>query len=329
MLQPRRGQRLAAEAGDEGLVVGEVLGQQLDRDRALEHGVGREEDRRHAARAEARLDPVAAGDLSGGLIVVTPSSRARAPLRSRSFFVSRRDAAALAVAGIVLRTVAVARPSPCPLPWPLPWLPGAGVVAGGVVSVGVVSGGVVGTVSVSVVTVSGGAVSVCVSVVAVVWPSSSSHCSRTSWNSRSKLSSSAERTSALTLSGIDAQDPVDGGGVRIAAAGDVVAGTAADVEAALDRRRAVSAAPVPGQPGSARPRPAARRRRRSPPPRARPGRPRGRAGADMSLRGVSSSLARVEALPEHARQAGRANRGRGLVDRVLDAPPAREPRPCV
>ena len=35
--QLRDGQRLAAEAGDELLVVGEVLGQDLDRDGALEH----------------------------------------------------------------------------------------------------------------------------------------------------------------------------------------------------------------------------------------------------------------------------------------------------
>ncbi len=43
--QLRDGERLAAEAGDELLVVGEVLGQDLDRDLALEHGVGRLEDR--------------------------------------------------------------------------------------------------------------------------------------------------------------------------------------------------------------------------------------------------------------------------------------------
>ena len=59
MLKPRGGERLAAEAGDEGLVLGEVLGQQLHGHAALEHAVERQEDGRHAARAEPSLEPVA------------------------------------------------------------------------------------------------------------------------------------------------------------------------------------------------------------------------------------------------------------------------------
>ena len=60
--QPGRRQGLAAEARHERGVVGEVLGQQLDRDVALQALVEREVDGRHAADAEAPLEPVAAGD---------------------------------------------------------------------------------------------------------------------------------------------------------------------------------------------------------------------------------------------------------------------------
>ena len=63
VLEPGGRERLAPEARDEVLVLGEVLGEQLDRHRALEHRVGGQEDRRHAARAEPAVDPVAAGDL--------------------------------------------------------------------------------------------------------------------------------------------------------------------------------------------------------------------------------------------------------------------------
>ena len=58
--------RLAAEARDEGLVLGQVLGQQLDGHPPLEHLVHREVDRRHPAGAEPALDAVAARDLGGG-----------------------------------------------------------------------------------------------------------------------------------------------------------------------------------------------------------------------------------------------------------------------
>ena len=73
-------ERLAAEAGHEVLVLGQVLGQQLDRHGALEHRVGGQEDGRHAAGAEAALDPVAPGHFCGRL---TGSPRARAPRRRR------------------------------------------------------------------------------------------------------------------------------------------------------------------------------------------------------------------------------------------------------
>ena len=60
--EPGSGERLAAEARDERRVVGEVLGQQLQRDVALEALVEGEVHGRHAADAEPALDPVAACD---------------------------------------------------------------------------------------------------------------------------------------------------------------------------------------------------------------------------------------------------------------------------
>ena len=59
----RRRQRLALEARHERRVVGEVLGEQLDRDVALQARVHRQVDGRHAAEPEAPLEPVAPGDL--------------------------------------------------------------------------------------------------------------------------------------------------------------------------------------------------------------------------------------------------------------------------
>jgi hypothetical protein len=58
--QLRDGERLAAEAGDEALVVGEVLGEDLHRDRALEDAVRGPVDGRHPARAEPVVQFVAA-----------------------------------------------------------------------------------------------------------------------------------------------------------------------------------------------------------------------------------------------------------------------------
>ena len=60
--EPRGGERLAPEARDEARVLGEVLGEQLDRDVALQPRVERELDGRHAADAEAALEPVAVGE---------------------------------------------------------------------------------------------------------------------------------------------------------------------------------------------------------------------------------------------------------------------------
>ena len=60
--EARGRQRLAAKARDELAVVGEMLGQQLDRDLALEAAVDRDLDGRHAAVAEALPELVAAGD---------------------------------------------------------------------------------------------------------------------------------------------------------------------------------------------------------------------------------------------------------------------------
>ncbi len=60
--QLRHRQRLAAEAGDELLVVREVLGQDLHGHRALQDAVGRLVDARHPARPEAVAELVAVGD---------------------------------------------------------------------------------------------------------------------------------------------------------------------------------------------------------------------------------------------------------------------------
>ena len=62
VLELRRGQRLPSEARDEGLVLRQVLGQELHRHRPLEHSVPGAEDRRHAARAESVLELVAPCD---------------------------------------------------------------------------------------------------------------------------------------------------------------------------------------------------------------------------------------------------------------------------
>ncbi len=65
--EPRGGERLALEARHEARVLGQVLGEQLDRHVALQPGVERELDRGHAADAEAAVEPVAVGEeLLGG-----------------------------------------------------------------------------------------------------------------------------------------------------------------------------------------------------------------------------------------------------------------------
>ena len=60
--EPGGGQRLALEARHEARVVGQVLGQQLDRHVALQPRVERQLDGGHAADAEAALEPVAVGE---------------------------------------------------------------------------------------------------------------------------------------------------------------------------------------------------------------------------------------------------------------------------
>src|SRR5207247_519601 len=59
--EPAGETRLAREACAEGLVVGELLGQHLDRDGSPELLIAGEVDGRHAAVTELELDPVAAG----------------------------------------------------------------------------------------------------------------------------------------------------------------------------------------------------------------------------------------------------------------------------
>ena len=70
--EPRGRQRLAAEARRRTSVVGEVLGQQLDRDLALEALVEGEVHGRHAADAEAALEPVAPGDAGSVMALTVP-----------------------------------------------------------------------------------------------------------------------------------------------------------------------------------------------------------------------------------------------------------------
>ena len=80
--EPRGGERLAAEARDEARVLGQVLGQQLDGDVALQPRVERELDGGHAADAEPAFEPVAVGEeLLGGHQRRPPASRSarRAP----------------------------------------------------------------------------------------------------------------------------------------------------------------------------------------------------------------------------------------------------------
>ncbi len=70
--QLRHRERLAPEAGDELVVVGEVLGEDLDRHGALEHPVGGPVDRGHPARPEAVAELVAVGDRRGHRLPAAP-----------------------------------------------------------------------------------------------------------------------------------------------------------------------------------------------------------------------------------------------------------------
>src|SRR5690606_27507917 len=56
------GQRLAPEAGNEPVVVGEMLGQYLDRDRPLENAVGGAVDIRHASGTQLVAEFVAVAE---------------------------------------------------------------------------------------------------------------------------------------------------------------------------------------------------------------------------------------------------------------------------
>ena len=116
MHEPRGRQRLAAEARDELGVVGQVLGQQLDGDVALEALVEGEQDGRHAADAEPALELVAAGDAVVG-------HGAGAP------------AAALALAVVGAAVVAVPGRVPLPLP-PVVSVPPVSVFGLGVLGLG-------------------------------------------------------------------------------------------------------------------------------------------------------------------------------------------------
>ena len=80
--EPRDRQRLAAEARDELVVVGQVLGQQLDGHVALEAIVEGAHDGRHAADAQALAQLVAVReDLAGHHGIVTPPDRRCRPCR--------------------------------------------------------------------------------------------------------------------------------------------------------------------------------------------------------------------------------------------------------
>ena len=64
----RRRLRLAGEARPDGLIVGELGRQNLDRDVALEPEVARAEDDGHPSAADLVLDPVLAAERGGGAL---------------------------------------------------------------------------------------------------------------------------------------------------------------------------------------------------------------------------------------------------------------------
>ncbi|GBD46670.1 hypothetical protein HRbin41_01500 [bacterium HR41] len=85
VLEPSCRQRLVAEARHERLVLGEVLGEQLDGHGPLEHLVDGAEDGRHAAGSDPLFQPVAAAQKRRGRHLRPPSPRCRwlrpAPVR--------------------------------------------------------------------------------------------------------------------------------------------------------------------------------------------------------------------------------------------------------
>ena len=127
--EARRRLRLALEARDERRVVGEVLGEQLDRDLALQAQVEREVHGRHAAEAEPALEPVAPGDLRGAHLAASwPPRRCRRRRRRSAAFALRRAG----FAALLRRAPACRRPGRVGF--------GVFVVVGGVVVVVVVVG---------------------------------------------------------------------------------------------------------------------------------------------------------------------------------------------
>ena len=127
--EPRGGERLAAEARDELLVVGEVLGEQLHGDVALEAPVEGLEHGRHAADAEAVAQLVALGqDLRRHQGVVVPPVVSRRAAGSWSSWSGSSSWSCVVVVSSASWSVGVVS---------------VGVVSVGVVSVGVVSVGVV------------------------------------------------------------------------------------------------------------------------------------------------------------------------------------------
>ena len=84
--------RLALEARHEGGVLGQVLGQQLDRHPPLQALVEGEVDGRHAAEAQSAFEPVAARDLLSAHLLPS-SSPAVPPVPRRVLFMPRWFAA--------------------------------------------------------------------------------------------------------------------------------------------------------------------------------------------------------------------------------------------
>ena len=225
---------LAAEARDELLVVGQVLGQQLHGDLALEAAVEGEVDRRHPADAQASRELVAPGDHLPGHHGELPVPRRRCP-RCRGRCPRCRP---------TRRPWASCRSGWCRSAWCRLGVVSVGVVSVGVVSVGVVSVGVVSVGVVSVGVVSVGVVSVGVVSVVVVpaarhaagtrcWRLSTPRCRRstklllveagrpwTSWRTRA-----SGRGRGLAVAGVDGlpdrvevvDDPVGVGGRDAAA----------------------------------------------------------------------------------------------------------------
>ena len=118
--QPRGRLRLALEARHERRVVGEVLGEQLDGDLALQAQVEREVHGGHPAEAEPALQAVAPGDLHASLICRLPGRR-RPPAPPPRAPVLRRAARLFPPPGPAARRASFACRSPgAGVPPPVP-----------------------------------------------------------------------------------------------------------------------------------------------------------------------------------------------------------------